>query len=258
MTKPTKPQSQRPLLATMTKEPFQPVRLYYRIPSRPVVLTALRSLECAVEDPVERCWQWLYHGETKSLRFASAGYEDVPRERRPIILGRIRFPKSGGMMVQTNSIERALQAAKFFALHMDSRVVATRCRVVNRCFAADEGPPDELMKHLDRNVAVIDPRDAEAEMEEDFEGVRSIEDAERAAAERMEKQLKEGSDVPLVEDFPLAPEEETPDFQHLTMTLNLRFVRAFEHWRGNTHLTLTAIIMRTVQEQLGDRGGFST
>ena len=256
MKRPTKQQNQRPLLVTMTKEPFQPVRLYYRIPSRAAVLTKLRSLECTVEDPVERCWQWLYHGETKSLRFTTAGYDDVPEERQPIILGRVRFPKSGGMTLQTNSIERAVQAAKFFAPRLGPRVVATRCRVVNRCFAADEGAPDELMKNLDRSVTVIDPRDAETEMEENFKGIRSMEEAESAATKRMEKKLEEGQDVPLVEDFPLAPEEETPDFQHLAMTLNLRFVRAFEHWRGNTHLTLTAIIMRTVQEQIGAQGGF--
>lgn len=199
----------------MTKEPFQPVRLYYRIPSRPAVISELRDLECMAEDPVERCWQWLYHGETKALRFATAGYDDVPKERQPIILGRIRFPKSGGMTLQTNSIERAVQAARFFAPHLGSRVVAMRCRVVNRCFAADEGAPDELMKNLDSDVTVIDPRAAEVELEEAFKGVRSMEDAERAAAERLEKKLKSGKDVPLVEDFPLAPEEETPDFQHL-------------------------------------------
>ncbi|MDH5672804.1 MAG: hypothetical protein OEZ06_11685 [Myxococcales bacterium] len=256
MTKSSQQQNQRSLLVTMTKEPFQPVRLYYRIPSRLAVLAKLRGLECTVEDPIERCWQWLYHGETKSLRFATAGYEDVPKERQPIILGRIRFPKSGGMTLQTNSIERAVQAAKFFAPHLGSRVVAARCRVVNRCFAAAEGAPDELMKNLDRNVTVIDPRDAEAEMEEDFKGIRSPEDAERAAAKSMEEKLKAGKDVPLVEDFSLAPEEETPDFQHLAMTLNLRFVRAFEHWRGNRHLTLTAIIMRTVEEQMRAQGEF--
>jgi hypothetical protein len=129
-------------------------------------------------------------------------------------------------------------------------VVAVRCRVVNRCFAADEGAPEDLMKHLDRDVTVIDPRAAEVELEEDFKWVRSMEDAERAAAERLEKQLESGADVPLVEDFPLAPQEETRDFQHLAMTLILRFMRAYEHWRGNTHLTLTAIVMRTVQEQM--------
>lgn len=104
------------------------------------------------------------------------------------------------------------------------------------------------MRNLDRDVTVVDPRDAETEMVEDFKGIRSMEDLERVAANRMEKRLQEGEDVPLVEDFPLAPEEETLDFQHLAMTLNLRFVRAYEHWCGNTHLTLSAIIMRTFQE----------
>jgi hypothetical protein len=32
------------------------------------------------------------------------------------------------------------------------------------------------------------------------------------------------------------------------MTLNLRFMRAVEHWRGNTHLTLTAIIMHMLEQ----------
>ena len=54
----------------------------------------------------------------------------------------------------------------------------------------------------------------------------------------------------MVEDFPLAPEEETPNFEHLANTLQFRSIRAIEHWRGNTHLTLTAIIVRTVKEGL--------
>jgi hypothetical protein len=56
------------------------------------------------------------------------------------------------------------------------------------------------------------------------------------------------TDVPLVEDFPLAPEEETPEFFHLTMTLQWRTVRAYEHWQGNTHLTLAEIIHSTVEK----------
>lgn len=218
----------------MTKEPFQPVRLYYRIASRSSVIAQLRKLRCMAEEPAERCWQWLYHGETTPLTFGLSNYDDVPRDRQPIVLGRIRFPKSGGMTFQSNSVERAVQAAKFFGPRLGPKVVATRCRVINRCFAADEGTGDELMNELDRNVTVIDPRDAEAQMTDDFKDARSMEDAERIAAERIEKKLKSGKDVPMVEDFPLAPEEETPDFQHLAMTLNLRYMRAAEHWGGNT------------------------
>ena len=117
--------SGRVLLATITSEPFQPVRLYYVIPHRGFVTKKFRGLECVVEAP-------------------------------------------------------------------------------------DEGHPDELMKNLDRDVTVIDPRVAEAER--DFKGVRTREDAERVAAEGLQRRLRDKEDVPMVEDFPLAPEEETPEF----------------------------------------------
>ncbi len=254
MPKTTTSPENRCLLATMTKEPFQPVRLYYSIPDRSFVTERLRGLECMVEVPPERCWQWLFHAEAASLPI-SAGYDAVPVERRPIALGRLRFPKNGGMTIQTNSVDRAVAAARFFAPRFGPEVVAMRCRVVNRCFAADEGDQDQLLKTLDQEVTVIDPREAEAELERDFRGVRTRQDAERVAAERMKRKLESKEDVPMCEDFPLAPEEETPDFQHLATALGFRFVRAVEHWRGNTDLTLTAIIVRTVEEGQRARSG---
>ena len=153
-----KPTKQRCLLATMTNEPFQPVRLYYTIPDKSFVVRKLKKRDCMVEAPHERCWQWLYHGDAASLRFAAGGYDDVPEHRRPIVLGRIRFPKQSSMTLQTNSIERAIAGARFFASRLGTEVLAIRCRVVNRCFAADEGQPDKLMATLDQDVTVVDPR----------------------------------------------------------------------------------------------------
>jgi hypothetical protein len=101
-------------LVTLTHEPFQPVRLYYSIPDRDVVAARLRMLECWVEAPEGQCWRWLFQGEAALLRFGG-GYEDVPAERGPIILGRIRFPTRSAMMLQTNSVARAIGAAQFFA-----------------------------------------------------------------------------------------------------------------------------------------------
>jgi len=184
-----------------------------------------------VEVPPQRCWQWLFHGEAASLRFP-AGYDAVPKENCPIVLGRIRFPKNGGMTLQTNSIPRAIEGARFFGPRLGPKVIAMRCRVVNRCFSADEGKPDELTETLDHDVTVIEPREAEAAFRREFEGVRTLQDAERAAAEFLERRLRSKEDVPLVEDFPLAPGEETPEFRDLTTSLQLRLVRAVEHWRG--------------------------
>jgi hypothetical protein len=111
------------------------------------------------------------------------------------------------------------------------------------------------MTTLDHDITVIDPRVAEAALKRQLAGVRSLQDAERAAAESLAQRLKSKEDVPMVEDFPLAPEEETPEFQHLATALQFRFLRGFEHWRGNTHLTLTAIIVRAVEQGMRDRGG---
>jgi len=238
----------------MTNEPFQPVRLYYAVPDQPLVIRKLTALRCMVEAPIERCWQWLFHAEAASLRFPAGSYDDVPKEKRPIVLGRIRFSERGAMTLQTNSIERAIAGARFFAPRLGPEVVAMRYRLVNRWFAAHEGQPDQLMATLDRDVTIIDPRVAEAALRSQFAGVRSMQDAERAAAESLEQRLERKEDVPMVEDFPLAPEEETPDFKHLATGLQFRFIRALEHWRGNTHLTLTAIIVRTVEQSMQDRG----
>ena len=241
---------QERLLATMTNEPFQPVRLYYAIPDQSSVVSKLEKLGCVVEVSRERCWQWLFLAEAASLRFAGGDYDSVPKDRRPIVLGRIRFPRQNAMTLETNSFERAITGARFFASRLGAGVVAMRCRMVNRCFPAGEGELPELMATLDRDVTVIDPREAEAALKRELEGVRPGRDAARAAAEFVERRLESREDVPMVEDLPLAPEEETPNFQHLANTLQLRFVRAVEHWRGNTHLTLTDIIVRAVEESM--------
>lgn len=234
------------LLVTTTREPFQPVRLYYEIPSSAFVTERMRRLKCVVEDRENRCWQWQYKAEAQPLKFF-VGYEAVPPEIQPIVLGRLRFPKAGGMTIELNSFSRAIEAARFFAPILGPRIVLRRGRVVNRCFAASDGHPDDLMRELDRNVTVIDPAVSEREFEEDLKGVTSRSELERVAQIRMQKRLESKEDVPLVEDFPLVPEEETPKFDHLAMTLQLRMVRAMEHWRGQPR-TLTEIIVDLVSK----------
>lgn len=50
------------------------------------------------------------------------------------------------------------------------------------------------------------------------------------------------------------PEEETPDFRDLSLTLSFREIRAAEHWKGNTSVTLADVIHR-VAEQGSVAGG---
>ena len=69
-----------------------------------------------------------------------------------IVLGRLQFPRKTAMTLQTNSISRAIEGARFFGARLGPLAVALRVRLVNRCFAASEGGITELAKSLDQDV----------------------------------------------------------------------------------------------------------
>lgn len=239
----------RVLLTTSTGEPFQPVRLNYSLPAKPLVTRVLPGLHCMQEDAKGGRWNWLYEAEAEGLTFARPRAE-LPPEVHPVVIGVLRFPKKGGMILEVRSSERAIAAAKFFAPLFGPRVVLERARIINRFFEGKElaGGLEQLDRHLDQNVTVIDPRVAEQKMEQYLAGAKTQEEKQRALARYHEDERRENRDVPLVEDFPLAPEEETPDFMHLAMTLRLRSLRAYEHWNDNTGTTLQDIIYRLAEQ----------
>lgn len=240
----------RQLLLTMTGEPLQPVRLYYAIPNKLAVTRVLMGLRCTVEEGPD-AWLWHYEDEAAALKF-SRPRNDLPKEVHPIILGAFRFPSKDKVVLQVRSFERAIEAAKFFGPLFGPKVVLRRLRLINRLLDASENTLglERVDRLLDQDVVKIDPAEAEAKIEAAMAKGRTPEEKLKAYMAHAEERRK--VDVPLVEDFPLAPEEETEDFQHLAATLRFRSVRCFEHWKGNTHLTLADVIHLVVEK--GGRG----
>lgn len=244
----------RTLWVTTTGEPVQPVRLYFVVASEPQarVRRRLGGLHCIRPGRVPETLEWLHMAEAAALDFTRWAPNATP-SAAPIVLGVFAFPAMGGMTLTVRSIHRAILAARFFAGVLADRVVLSRLRVVNRWFAGDEAQADlaAIDQHLDRDVVVVDPRAAEVAFEEfarerGFTGEpRTLADLERLCAEHLAARRKR--DVPLVEDFPLCPEEETADFASLAFTLDVRFVRAGERWHGNPDVTLADIIVRMVE-----------
>ena len=231
-----KPPKRPPLLATTTNEPFQPVRLYFAVPDAGAVRAKLKRIACVQEAPAMDCWEWLFAKEAVGLRFPGT-YQDVPEALRPIILGRIRFPRTTTMTLQTNSMARALEGARFFGARLGKLAVALRVRVINRCFSAEEGDLQNLASMLDRDVVVVDPREAELVIE------RMVQETPNKA-EALQRFIQGdflGEDLPMVEDLPLYPEEEAPDFQEFGTVLALRAARAMEHWYGHTGVTVGSL-----------------
>jgi hypothetical protein len=161
-----------PLMVAWTGEPVQPVRLYYSIPSRGFVTARLAQLRCMGEERAHRAWVWLYQEEASALKFFEKGIDEIPAELQPIVLGRIRFPASDRMTLQFNSTQRALIAVQFFAPYFGPKVALKRGRLVNRFFAAREGPLDRVSAQLDQDVTVIDPDVAARQIRESFGGRR--------------------------------------------------------------------------------------
>lgn len=240
--------SDRTLLVTSTGEPFQPVRLTYSIPGKAFVTNIFSKLGCMAEDRETGWWGWFYTAEAEALEFGLRS-EDRQGDAEPAVIGTFRFTKKSTMTLELRSVPRAIEAAKFFGPVLGPKVVARRGRIVNRYFDGAEltGNLADLDKHLDQNVTVIDPRVAEAKLDEYLAGSKSPEQAKRAYDRYYEDRQRERRDVPLVEDFPLFPREETPDFLHLSTTLQLRMLRAHEHWNGNP-VSLRDVIERLVKE----------
>jgi hypothetical protein len=239
---------EKALLTTVTGEPLQPIRVYFSVKNKAKVVTTLRALRCIDDDPRGRRLVWLYQHEAAALIFGARGHGELPAEVHPVVIGELRFPESDRMVLAVRSADRAIEGAKFFKDILGANVTLERARVVNRWFEASEGiaGPEPLDKHLDANVTRVDPKDAEEAFERAMAGTRTREEKERALAAHAAERRRR--DVPLVEDFPLCPEEETPELRDLRMTLQLRSMRAYEHWRGNTHLTLADVIYGLVEQ----------
>jgi len=241
------PPQRPPLLATTTNEPFQPGRLYFAVPDASAVKAKLKRIACVQEVPATDCREWLFVKEAAGLCFPGT-CGDVPKPMRPIVLGRIRFPGATAMTLQTNSFSRALEGARFFGARLGKLAVALRVRVINLCFAASEGDLQTLASMLDRDVVVVDPREAKLVIE--WMARKAPSRAE--ALQRFIQGDFLGEDVPMVEDLPLYPEEETPDFQELGTVLALRAARAMEHWNGHTEVTIGSLLRLAVAQ--GNRG----
>lgn len=239
-------------MATVTGEPLQPVRLYYAIPSKPFVTRILARLGCMDEDREGGRWVWLYEAEAEKLTFGRPR-ASLPVEVHPVVIGAIRFPGKDKMTLELRSFDRAIAAARFFGPCFGPNVMAVRIRVLNRLVDMAEltGGLDQVDAYLDRDVTVVDPRVAEERVKRHLAGATTKEEGMHALEALFADMQREREDVPLVEDFPLAPEEETPDFEHLANLLHLRGIRALEHWMGNTNLTLQDVVLRLFKQDVG-------
>lgn len=241
-----------PVILTETLEPTQPVRVIWKVQNRSGILGVFRGLRCVCEDAQRPGrWLWTYEHEAVSVGLGKRP-DETSADGSPILLARISFPSSRQMVMRFRAPERAISATRFFGPRFGGNAVPDRIRILNRLVTADEtdSGPDQLDSLLDRNVVIIDPSERMRRLD-------ALLDKAATAAERMAVYERHAADqrvldVPDVEDFPLAMEEDSEELSHLTTALRLRMVRAVERWFGKP-TTISGIIYRTFGDDSSDQ-----
>jgi hypothetical protein len=224
----------RPLLATLTGEHFQPVRLHYKVLDQPGLLRAFKKLRCVDYDRTQQRWVWLYEHEAKGLRFKQS-YAQIPKDLHPIVIGSFFLRPNDQLLLDLRSCERAILAIPFFDKRLPRSVArVTEAEVVNKLFSAENRTltPDSLFDH--QASTFIDPQAAMQRFRDLTAGIQDPRERFKVVMEEMESSSKQP--LPEIERFPIHYYED--GIVGFAASLRYRQIVALQHWSGNTGYTL--------------------
>jgi len=224
------------LQVTLTGEPVQPIRLYYELCDKELLVRRFRPLRCLDFDPRGKRWVWLYEHEARTLEFRTP-YASLPTEKRPIVIGSF-FLKGNKALLDLRSFDRAIKAIPFFDEHAGSDAARiTHAAVVNRLFEAREQLPANLdIFFHSRDMVERRPEESLADMRSAVERPRT--EGEGDLRSIVEERAREA--LPEIEKFPVHFYED--GLSSLEAALHMREVIAFEHWRGNMDYTFYDVL----------------
>ena len=225
---------EKTLITTHTGEPNQPVRIYYQVVKPKTVLGVFNKLRCVYFEPVLKRWRWLYEHEAKKLRFERS-YSKIPKEVKPIVMGDFYWRGDQELLLEVRSFDRALKAIEFFEKRINPRAAhATKLRVVNRFFAAEEPNYEQLLEPPYDHFFDGDEVDIPEPLKllEEAQEVSESQSAQEAQLKYLEAKFKEKT--PEIEEIPLDFYRETGlGWNGLEMALSLRRIEASQHFEGN-------------------------
>ena len=229
---------ERTLAVSITGEPYQPVRLHYRVLERPAVLGAFDRLRCVEHVPKQGRWVWLYDHEAKDLRFKTS-YAEIPEKLRPVVLGSFFLRENDELLLDLTSCDRAILAIPFFDEHLPRTIAKlTDAEVVNRLFSTNDPAltPDRLFDESASNV--VDPAVLLKKITDLTAGIRDPAKRLEVALREMDAQSSQA--LTQIERMPVHFYEDGID--GFALSLKARQIVAMEHWLGNTGYRLTDAI----------------
>ena len=228
----------RQVLATLTGEFYQPVRLHYQVPDQSGLKQAFEKLRCLDYDRTQNRWVWLYDHEAERLPLKKS-YADLPAEARPIILGSIFLRAEDRLLLDLRSCERAIQAIQFFDRYIPRSIAwLTEAEVVNSLFPAENRSLTPA-SHFDHQPSTfVEPNDV-------LERARHLTAGISDPLKRLEVVMKDldsmaKRSLPEIERIPVHYYED--GIAGFAMALRTRQLVALQHWLGNTQFTMVDAI----------------
>ena len=222
--------NKRALIVTVTGEPYQPSRVFYELTDPEKIQNIFSRLRCMDYDPDQLRWVWLYHAESKKLKFLNS-YSKIPINLRPIVIGSFFIISDNEMFLDVNSFERVTKAITFFDEYLPKTVAkVTDVAIVNKMFSNIDGTAPQHKDFFDNNPKVmIRSGESVTEISKVVSSASTQSERLILAQAHFDKMAKE--QLPEIERLPSNFYED--GIEGLEMKLKMRIMIAHEHWLGN-------------------------
>ena len=230
----------RTLCETVIGEPYQPVRVYYRVLKKGALLGRFKRLKCIQPEGKGNRWNWLYLGEAREIAY-DIPYTEIPKEYRPVQLGYFEWRSPEELHLNVYSLQGVVKALEFFDRKINRHLmIPEKLRVVNQCFDESDTlstnrPHPSFDEFFDGDDVFIPDsnqlKERIAQIEAEYEDPKDRSDA---LDEFIREDYQKVS--PTVEEIRFHLEDDGWTMV-LSLSLMLKQIEAIEHWKGNKHYT---------------------
>jgi len=194
-------------------------------------------------DNIQNRWVWLYEAEAKKLKFKGS-YHEIPKERRPIILGSFYSKNEEKMYLNVNSFDRAKKAVVFFDKYLPRTIAkVTDITVLNKIFDFFDGNMPRHEDYFDQeSIEINDQQKIINQLKNTTSSIKNPEEKLKAALTIFENNSKEP--FPEVERFPIHFYED--GLTGLDGSLIMRETIALQHWNGNKDYSFYDLMQKII------------
>ena len=241
------------IVCSTTGELLMPVRLYYKIHNKHLLIKTLNRLKSVEFEQGGKSFIISYYKEAKNLGL-EVHYQEVPEELYPVTLAHGYIKQGSSLHIDLKSLRRATGIIDFLSKHIPSSIIEiTDLASVNKLTTTNDQSLEDVMeqdydKLFDENtMSYIDSLDS-SDMKEVYEDEQAYHAEEKWSRFESYIKTRELEAYPEVEKISI--DYSRKNHEHLITQLTVRSVikeaMAMEHHNGNKNYSSMDVIKELV------------